>query len=131
MTALVAAIEHAVAYLAAMERRDMDAAAALIDEMRLELVFPGDRRFTHLDEVVANSGSRYRHVGKTIQTRDAWDTDDGVRVLITGTLSGEWPDGTAFAGIRFADLFDLRDGRIIRQQVWNDTAERRRSGETA
>ena len=41
-------------------------------------------------------------------------------MLIAGTLHGEWLDGSRFEGIRFVDLFDLRDGRIWRQQVWND-----------
>jgi hypothetical protein len=39
-----------------------------------------------------------------------------------GTLSGEWPDGSAFSDIRFLDRFELRSGKLTRQQVWNDLA---------
>ena len=40
-----------------------------------------------------------------------------------GTLQGEWPDGISFQGICFIDRFELADGRITRQDVWNDLAE--------
>jgi hypothetical protein len=40
-----------------------------------------------------------------------------------GTLHGVWLDGTPFEGIRFIDRFELADGRIQRQDVWNDMAE--------
>ena len=40
-----------------------------------------------------------------------------------GTLAGEWPDGTAFSGIRFIDRFEVTDGKITQQDVWNDIAE--------
>jgi hypothetical protein len=33
-----------------------------------------------------------------------------------------WLDGSAFEGVRFLDRFDVRDGRIQRQDVWNDLA---------
>lgn len=124
MSILDDAIECVVAFLDAMERRDLATAQNLIDETRLELVFPGDRRFRCLDDVVANSAGRYRSVGKIIETRDAWLNANTVRVLITGTLYGKWHDGTPFSGIRFVDWFELTDGRIVRQHVWNDAAER-------
>ena len=44
-------------------------------------------------------------------------------VYCFGTLNGEWPDGQAFSGIRFIDRFEITQGRITRQQVWNDIAE--------
>jgi hypothetical protein len=48
----------------------------------------------------------------------------GIAVVYTrGTLAGEWPDGTAFGGIRFIDRFEVTDGFITRQDVWNDLAE--------
>ena len=44
-------------------------------------------------------------------------------VYCFGTLSGEWLDGTPFAGIRFIDRFTLRDGLLADQTVWNDMGE--------
>ena len=45
-------------------------------------------------------------------------------VYNTGTLYGEWPDGTPFDGNRYVDRFVVRDGKIVRMDVWNDSAER-------
>ncbi|WP_112320992.1 nuclear transport factor 2 family protein [Oceanibium sediminis] len=117
------AIATAEAYLAAMEARDMDAARSHVQDGPLDLTFPGARRFTGIDQIVANSGGRYIRVGKTIQRRSAWEEDGQVMVLIAGELNGVWRDGEAFDGIRFIDLFALRDGLIVRQEVWNDAGE--------
>ena len=46
-----------------------------------------------------------------------------VAVYVSGTLSGEWPDGAAFTGIRFIDRFEVERGLIRCQDVWNDLAE--------
>ena len=48
---------------------------------------------------------------------------DGGIVYCYGTLSGEWPDGEAFSGIRFIDRFEFAGDLIARQMVWNDLAE--------
>ena len=45
---------------------------------------------------------------------------------VLGTLFGEWLDGTAFEGIRFIDRFQLSEGLIVRQDVWNDMGEVRK-----
>lgn len=123
MSALARAIDTVTTYLDAMERRDLDAARALVVPEGLELVFPGDRRFSDLASIVENSSGRYQRIGKRITGRDAWETGGHIRVMITGTLSGTWHDGTAFDGIRFVDWFELQDGLIARQHVWNDTGE--------
>nr|MBZ5087801.1 nuclear transport factor 2 family protein [Salmonella enterica subsp. enterica serovar Typhimurium] len=46
-----------------------------------------------------------------------------VVIYSNGTLYGEWPDGRPFAGNRFIDRFEVRDGKITRMDVWNDSAE--------
>ncbi|MGB1034547.1 MAG: 4-oxalocrotonate tautomerase, partial [Primorskyibacter sp.] len=46
-------------------------------------------------------------------------------VYCRGTLSGEWPDGTAFDAIRFIDRFEIVGDKITKQDVWNDIAETR------
>ena len=124
MSVLDEAIERAVAYLAAMEARDLAAARRHVGEGELDIVFPGGRRFRDIEAIVANSAGRYEVVKKRIEARDAWASGDRVRVMITGTLYGRWPDGTPFEDIRFVDWFEFADGRIVRQHVWNDAAER-------
>ncbi len=45
-------------------------------------------------------------------------------VYNTGTLYGEWHDGTTFEGNRYVDRFVVRGGKIVKMDVWNDSAER-------
>ncbi len=106
------------AYLAAMEARDLSAAQALLAD-GFTMTFPGDVRMTSLTDLVTWSKPRYRFVKKTY---DRFDTMAGLCYCF-GTLHGEWLDGTAFSGIRFIDRFELSDGKISRQDVWNDMAE--------
>jgi hypothetical protein len=50
---------------------------------------------------------------------------DGETVVYSiGTLYGEWKDGTPFEGNRYVDRFVVRNGRIVKMDVWNDSAER-------
>ena len=72
-----------------------------------------------LEQLIAWAAPRYRFVRKTYDGFDGF----GDVVYCHGTLAGEWPDGTAFAGIRFVDRFELCDGKLIKQDVWNDIAE--------
>ena len=78
-----------------------------------------------LEELVDWSKPRYRFVRKSYDGFDTCAGSDCAVVYCRGTLSGEWVDGTAFAGIRFIDRFELRDGRIVKQDVWNDIAEQK------
>lgn len=105
-------------FLAAMEARDLPAARALLGP-GFAMTFPGNRRMTTLEELLDWARPRYRFVRKTYERFDAL----GPLVYCFGTLHGEWPDGTAFAGIRFIDRFELADDLIVRQDVWNDIAE--------
>jgi hypothetical protein len=108
------------AYLAAMEQRDLPAAQALLAD-GFTMTFPGNVRMTSLSDLVAWSKPRYRFVKKTY---DRFDTMPGLCYCF-GMLHGEWLDGTAFSGIRFIDRFEVAEGRITRQDVWNDMAEMR------
>ncbi len=125
MTEPTTAIATCEAFLIAMERRELDRARGFIAPEGLEMVFPGGTRFSSIEEMVAGAAGRYRFVGKNFQRRDSWGAAGQESVLIAGTLHGEWLDGSRFEGIRFIDLFDLRHGRIRRQQVWNDMGEYR------
>ncbi len=109
-------------FLALMEARDLDAASALLAP-DVEMVFPGDVRFDRLEALVAWSRDRYARVAKRFDRVDTMPADHSAVVVVQGTLYGAWPDGSAFDGIRFIDWFELKDGLIRRQHVWNDLAE--------
>jgi len=122
------AIDRVRGYLAAMESRDLAAAGSMLAQ-NFEMVFPGDVRFSTLADLVAWARPRYRFVRKRYARFDAAPSADGTAVTCFGTLAGEWPDGSQFAGIRFCDWFLVgRDGLLIRQEVWNDLAEVARTG---
>lgn len=125
MTERTTAIATCEAFLMAMENRDLDLARSFVAVDGLEMVFPGGHRFGSLEAMVAGAAGRYRFVGKRFDRRDTWRSGEDECVLIAGVLYGEWLDGSAFDGIRFVDLFDLRGGKIRRQQVWNDMGEYR------
>lgn len=108
-------------FLALMEARDLVGAGALLAP-ECPMTFPGGARFSSLGEVVAWAAPRYRFVRKDFARIEAVPGDPSV-VWCTGTLHGEWPDGTPFSGIRFLDRFEVSEGRITRQEVWNDLAE--------
>lgn len=107
-------------FLRLMEARDLAAARALLAP-DFVMVFPGGVEMTDLDELAAWSKTRYSRVIKTFDRIDA----AGDVVFVSGTLAGDWLDGTAFSGIRYVDRFQIRDGVIAQQDVWNDMAEAR------
>jgi len=109
-------------YLAAMEARDLEAARGLL-AAGFTMTFPGGATFRDPEELVAWARDRYRAVAKTCERFDEAPDGEGAVVYCFGTLSGEWPDGEPFAGIRFIDRFVVEDGKIAQQLVWNDLAE--------
>jgi limonene-1,2-epoxide hydrolase len=114
------------AFLAALEARDLPAAARHLAPGGAAMTFPGGQSFADLESLVAWSKDRYRAVRKTYERIEELAVDArGITVVYCrGTLAGEWPDGRAFAGIRFIDRFEIDDaGRIVDQQVWNDLGE--------
>ena len=115
------AVRQVIDFLRAMERRDLDAARVHLAP-GFTMCFPGGGEMTRLEELVERSARRYRHVAKDFDILDACGSDGRVVVYCAGRLHGEWVDGTRFSGIRFIDRFELRDGRIVRQDVWNDVA---------
>ncbi len=110
------------AYLEAMEARDLDTARAMLAE-KFEMVFPGTDPMRTLEELIAWAKPRYRFVRKTYEAFEAFGAGATAIVYCRGTLSGEWPDGAAFSGIRFIDRFEVEDGKLVRQDVFNDIAE--------
>lgn len=111
------------AYLDAMEARDLDTARAMLGD-GFTMTFPATGEMTTLDELIAWSKPRYRFVKKTYDGYEAFQSEGAAAVVYCrGTLYGEWPDGSPFDGIRFIDRFEITDGKITLQEVWNDMAE--------
>lgn len=110
-------------FLAAMEARDIALAQSYLAE-GFEMTFPGTAPMHTLQELIAWSAPRYKFVTKTYDGFDAIPSENNLAVVYCrGTLSGEWPDGTAFEGIRFIDRFEVFADKLIKQEVWNDIAE--------
>ncbi len=109
-------------FLQAMEARDLDKARSFLCD-DFAMTFPGGASFTALEDMVAWARPRYRFVKKTYEGFDECLTEAGSTVYCFGTLSGEWPDGSAFEGIRFIDRFEVEGGNLRRQQVWNDLGQ--------
>ena len=112
--------ETALAFLGRLAEGEVDQAAALLAP-DVRMIFPGGVEFRVLAELFAWSKPRYRRIAKVIARTDT----AGNAVYVSGTLEGEWPDGEVFSGIRFIDRFEIENGLIQRQEVWNDMAERR------
>ena len=91
----------------------------------VKITFTGGRKFDDPAGTAAFNAARYRRVKKKFERTDvvAGGTDDETVVYNTGTLYGEWPDGEAFSGNRYVDRFVVRRGKIVRMDVWNDSAE--------
>lgn len=109
-------------FLSAMEARDLPAARACLGP-GFTMEFPGSGAMTTLEALIDWAAPRYRFVKKTYAGVDLAPSPGPAVVYARGTLSGEWPDGTAFEGIRFIDRFEITSGLITRQDVWNDIAE--------
>lgn len=111
-------------FLRLCEERRLDEAAEFLAS-EAKLVFPGQAVYEDLNALVADSKCRYLSVRKS---RDDYFTGsratDGAQVCVsTGTLSGDTLWGTEFSGVRYIDLFIVRDGLIHEQHVWNDLAD--------
>jgi len=124
-------IALALLYLAAMERRDLDAAGRLVSD-DAAFVFPGGVRRRDIKAIAEGSSGRYRSIAKHVERCDSCEGPDGRTVVyVLGSLYGGWPDGTAFSGIRFIDRFEIAGGTIRTQDVWNDSAEARLAAQAA
>lgn len=115
------------AFLSHLGERDLVGAQAHLAN-NVVMQFPNAPPMHTLDEIIEWSKPRYRSIAKQIQGTEAFQSaGDETVVFCRGTLSGEWPDGSSFDNVRFVDRFELINGKIIRQDVWNDLAEARTS----
>jgi len=92
----------------------------------VQIHFTGARVMQNIAECSVFNAARYRWVKKRFERTDVVQgaNDDEAVVYNIGTLYGEWPDGTPFAGNRYVDRYVLRQGKIVEMEVWNDSAER-------
>lgn len=111
-------------FLTQMEQRNLDAAGRFLGVGFL-MQFPGAEPMVTLSQMIDWAKPRYRFVKKAYERFEQVNSDAGPVVYCSGTLNGEWPDGTPFEGIRFIDRFEFSEGLIVRQDVWNDIAEMR------
>lgn len=108
-------------FLLAMQDRDLEKAKTFLAP-NFEMTFPGDVKLTELEDLVTWAKGRYQFVKKEFESFDtSWKSDHAV-VHCHGSLYGQWLDGHEFNGIRFIDRFDVKDGLLVSQQVWNDMA---------
>ena len=120
--AVVPPAELCLDFLNAQGSRELERAMRMISD-DFEMVFPGPVRFTRFEDLMVWAAPRYRAIAKTIDRIDEAPLGEVVAVYVTGTLHGEKPDGTPFEGIRFIDRFEVKAGKILKQDVWNDLAE--------
>ena len=114
-------------FLDAMEQRDLTLASGFLDD-DFQMVFPGNKRFRQLDEMVAWAKTRYKSIKKSYEGFDSSFQGSTAIVTCFGTLSGTWLDGTTFENIRFIDRFTLENSKIKSQSVWNDLGETLKEG---
>ena len=89
----------------------------------MRIPFTGGRHMPTPQDITAFNGLRYAWVKKALGQFDWTERDDHTVVYSNGTLYGEWPDGSSFSGNRYLDRFEVRNGKITRMDVWNDSAE--------
>lgn len=103
------------------------AATFLSDDVVIH--FTGKTRMAHPREMAAYNASRYKWVKKNMERFDVAPGPTETVVYGIGTLYGEWLNGVAFEGNRYVDRFEVKDGKIVKIDVWNDSAERILKGE--
>lgn len=113
-------------FLGLVQTRDLAGAARFLAP-DFVMRFPGGAIMQRLEQLVHWAGGRYRSLAKDYDKMDESWTEDGAIVYCSGTLHGVWLDGSSFSDIRFIDRFEIGDGLIRRQDVWNDLAEAQRT----
>ena len=92
---------------------------------KMEIRFTGNRLMRDPAEATAFNRGRYKWVKKKFGPTHVVEGASEAETIVyqTGTLYGEWPDGTPFEGNRYVDRYFVRHGKIVKMEVWNDSAE--------
>jgi len=110
-------------FLGSLGERELDKAREYCDA-NFQMIFPDASPMSALEELIDWSKQRYTRIEKHNMSFEALHAPgEETIVYCTGTLSGDFLDGTAFSNVRFIDRFELISGKITRQQVWNDLGE--------
>ncbi len=119
-----AAVEVVETYLRLHMIPDPDSARAYCAP-DLEIRFTGNRLMHDPAEATAFNKSRYKWVKKKFGPTHVVAGGGAEETIVyqTGTLYGEWLDGTPFEGNRYVDRYFVRHGKIVKMEVWNDSAE--------
>ncbi|MBJ7223964.1 MULTISPECIES: nuclear transport factor 2 family protein [unclassified Brenneria] len=122
MSEIEKAVEVVTGFLAASMAPDAIRAASYMHP-DVKITFTGKREMPTTKDITNFNGARYKWVKKSVGQFDCMHRGDHVVVYSNGTLYGEWPDGRPFAGNRYLDRYEVRDGKIVKMDVWNDSAE--------
>jgi len=106
-------------FLMSMQERNLEKAQTFIAP-HFFMCVPSGVRMTQLHELVQWAQSRYKSIEKNFENIDECWTGEGAIVYCSGTLSGIFNDNKPFEKMRFIDRFEVVDGLIVRQDVWND-----------
>ena len=116
-------VEIVKSFLEASMAPDPDRAASLMSE-NVSITFTGKRVMPTVHGVTAFNAARYQWVKKQPGEFDWLEKQPGhIVVYCTGFLYGVWPDGRSFSGNRYLDRYEVVNGKIIKMDVWNDSAE--------
>jgi phenylpyruvate tautomerase PptA (4-oxalocrotonate tautomerase family) len=110
-------------FLESMQARDLQTAEKMLAP-GFVMTFPGAPAMHQFSELLDWAKTRYSRIGKRFERIDQCWGEESTVVYCSGTLEGEWLDGSAFSEIRFIDRFEVAGGRIVRQDVWNDLVEK-------
>lgn len=122
MTELNKAVEVVRQFLDASMIPDPEKAATYMDKS-VAITFTGRREMINSQAITEFNKSRYSWVKKSIKQYDAIDKGEYYIIYSIGFLYGEWKDGRTFAGNRYTDRFEVRNGKITKMDVLNDSAE--------
>jgi hypothetical protein len=114
------AARAAIDFLRTTEARDEEAARRRVGP-GFAPRFPRGRHYDGLQSWLAASRQAYKFMGKKFSRIDVAFTAPSTAVVYCyGTLHGEYLDGRVVDGVRFIDRFEIKNGLICEQDVWND-----------
>lgn len=116
------AIKFVDDYLQMNEDRDLAGAQACWAPNNFKMIFPGGVEFSSFSDLLDWAKPRYKWVRKN---RDVYSVEIGDETVVVsrGRIYGENLHGVPFEGIRYVDIFTIKDGLLIEQAVWNDFGE--------
>jgi len=119
--------DKAIAMVERFMLASMEGDRAVTDELmspEIEVTFVGGQKLGKPEDIKSVNSKRYRNVAKLIERYDVVFQGSETIVYSIGTLYGNWLDGESFEGDRYVDRFVIKGEKIVKMDVWNDSAER-------